>query len=62
MLKRQDVAASVEPTQCFYIEQSVEIIGQREMDLTIDLAPDRQSKSTFPIRSDVYKALGVLEL
>lgn len=62
--KRQDMAQGIEPDQCFYIQNHVQMIGKRRVDLTIDPPPDLAIEVDVTSRTqlDAYQALGVPEL
>ncbi|NER98429.1 MAG: Uma2 family endonuclease, partial [Symploca sp. SIO1B1] len=38
--KRRDMAAGIEPDNCFYIQNYRSMIGKRRLDLTVDPPPD----------------------
>jgi Uma2 family endonuclease len=56
--------AGIEPDQCFYIENSAVMIGNRRVDLTLDPPPDLaiEVDVTSKTELDAYQALGVPEL
>lgn len=62
--KRQDITKGIEPDQCFYIENSAQMIGKRRLDLTIDPPPDLAIEVDVTSKTglDAYQALGVPEL
>lgn len=62
--KRKDMAQGIEPDQCFYIQNHVQMIGKRRVDLTIDPPPDLaiEVDVTSKTQLDAYQALGVPEL
>jgi Uma2 family endonuclease len=62
--KRQDMQTGIEPDDCFYIENSVRMIGKDRVDLTVDPPPDLaiEVDVTSSTGLDAYQALGVPEL
>ncbi len=62
--KRQDMAKGIEPDDCFYIENSAQMIGKDRLDLTIDPPPDLgiEVDVTSKTGLDAYQSLGVPEL
>jgi Uma2 family endonuclease len=64
--KRQDLLKGFEPDSSYYIEHTPQVLGKRELDLTIDPPPDlvievditRSSLNRFP----VFAAMGVPEV
>lgn len=62
--KRQDMAKGVEPDDCFYIENSAQMIGKDRIDLAIDPPPDLAIEVDVTSKTglDAYQALGVPEL
>ncbi|MBW4422392.1 MAG: Uma2 family endonuclease [Myxacorys californica WJT36-NPBG1] len=63
-LKRQDMAKGIEPDDCFYIENSAQMIGKDRIDLAVDPPPDLaiEVDVTSKTELDVYSALGIREL
>jgi len=62
--KRQDMAAGIEPDNCFYIQNHRLMIGKRRLDLTVDPPPDLaiEVDVTSTTQLSAYAALGVPEL
>ncbi len=62
--KRQDMTKGIEPDDCFYIENSAQMIGKDRIDLTIDPPPDLAIEVDVTSKTglDAYQALGVPEL
>ena len=62
--KRQDMAKGIEPDDCFYIENSAQMIGKDRIDLTVDPPPDLAIEVDVTSKTglDVYQSLGVPEL
>jgi len=62
--KRQDMAAGIEPDNCFYIQNYRLMIGKRRLDLTVDPPPDLaiEVDVTSKTQLSAYEALGVPEL
>ena len=62
--KRQDMAAGIEPDNCFYIQNYRLMIGKRRLDLTVDPPPDLaiEIDVTSKTQLSAYEALGVPEL
>ncbi|NJR39345.1 MAG: Uma2 family endonuclease [Leptolyngbyaceae cyanobacterium CSU_1_4] len=62
--KRKDMAQGVEPDDCFYIQNHVQMIGKDRIDLSIDPPPDLaiEVDVTSKTQLDAYQALGVPEL
>ncbi|NEP62197.1 MAG: Uma2 family endonuclease [Symploca sp. SIO2G7] len=62
--KRQDMAAGIEPDNCFYIQNYRSMIGKRRLDLTVDPPPDLaiEIDVTSKTQLSAYEALGVPEL
>lgn len=58
------MAKSIEPDQCFYIQNEIKIRGKKRLDLTIDPPPDLALEIDVTSRTHprIYKALGVPEL
>jgi Uma2 family endonuclease len=61
--KRRD-QASIEPDNCFYIQNHAQMIGKRHIDLSLDPPPDLaiEVDSASEIQLDAYQAIGVPEL
>ena len=62
--KRQDMAKGIEPDECFYIENSAQMIGKDRIDLTIDPPPDLAIEVDVTSKTglDAYQSLGIPEL
>ncbi|NER47972.1 MAG: Uma2 family endonuclease [Symploca sp. SIO1A3] len=62
--KRRDMAAGIEPDNCFYIQNYRSMIGKRRLDLTVDPPPDLaiEIDVTSKTQLSAYEALGVTEL
>jgi Uma2 family endonuclease len=62
--KRRDMAAGIEPDNCFYIQNYRQMIGKRRLDLMVDPPPDLAIEVDVTSVTDVaaYQALGVPEL
>jgi Uma2 family endonuclease len=62
--KRQDMAAGIEPDNCFYIQNHQLMIGKRRLDLTVDPPPDLaiEVDVTSKTQLSAYAALRVPEL
>ena len=62
--KRKDMAAGIEPDNCFYIQNYRLMIGKRRLDLTVDPPPDLaiEVDVTSTTQISAYEALGVPEL
>jgi Uma2 family endonuclease len=62
--KRADMAAGIEPDDCFYIENANRMAGKERLDLTIDPPPDLAIEVDITSKTgvDAYQALGVPEL
>jgi Uma2 family endonuclease len=56
--------ASIEPDNCFYIQNHAQMIGKRHIDLSLDPPPDLaiEVDSASEIQLDAYQAIGVPEL
>jgi Uma2 family endonuclease len=56
--------ASVEPGNCFYIQNHAEMIGKRHIDLSLDPPPDLaiEVDSISEIQLNAYQSIGVPEL
>ena len=62
--KRSQMAAGVEPDTCFYIQNARQMIGKRQLDLSVDPPPDLaiEIDVTSKTQLSAYVALGVPEL
>jgi Uma2 family endonuclease len=62
--KNKDMAAGIEPDNCFYIQNYRLMIGKRRLDLTVDPPPDLaiEVDVTSKTQLSAYEALGVPEL
>jgi Uma2 family endonuclease len=62
--RRSDMAAGIEPDDCFYIENAHRMAGKERLDLTIDPPPDLAIEVDVTSKTgvDAYQALGVPEL
>jgi Uma2 family endonuclease len=62
--KRKNLGVGVEPDQCFYIENAAQMVGKRQLDLTIDPPPDLAIEVDVTSRTglEVYQRLGVPEV
>ncbi len=62
--KRQDMAKGIEPDDCFYIENSAQMIGKDRIDLSVAPPPDLAIEVDVTSKTglDAYQSLGVLEL
>jgi Uma2 family endonuclease len=62
--KREDTLKSIEPDQCFYIENYSIMIGKRRIDLTIDPPPDLAIEVDVTSKTGLaaYQVLDVREL
>lgn len=62
--KREDMDQGIEPDQSFYVQNYIQMIGKRRIDLTTDPPPDLaiEVDVTSKTQLDAYKALGVPEL
>ncbi len=62
--KNKDMAAGIEPDNCFYIQNYRSMIGKRRLDLTVDPPPDLAIEVDVISKTQLsaYKALGVPEL
>ncbi len=62
--QRQEMSSGIEPDQCFYIENHVQMRGKRRVDLTVDPPPDLaiEIDVTSKTRIEAYATLGVQEL
>jgi Uma2 family endonuclease len=62
--KRQDMSKGIEPDDCFYIENSAQMIGKDRIDLTVDPPPDLAIEVDVTSKTglEAYQALGVPEL
>lgn len=62
--QRQEMSSGIEPDQCFYIENHVQMRGKRRIDLTVDPPPDLaiEIDVTSKTQIEAYAMLGVQEL
>ncbi|OKH40985.1 hypothetical protein NIES2119_01385 [[Phormidium ambiguum] IAM M-71] len=62
--KREDMAAGIEPDDCFYIQNYAQMIGKTRIDLTVDPPPDLaiEIDVTSKTKVSAYQALGVPEI
>lgn len=62
--KRQDMMAGIEPDDCFYIQNSAQMIGREILDLTVDPPPDLaiEIDVTSKTQLSAYEVLGVPEI
>jgi Uma2 family endonuclease len=62
--KREDMAAGIEPDNCFYIQNYRAMIGKRRLDLSVDPPPDLaiEVDVTSKTQLSAYAALAVPEL
>jgi Uma2 family endonuclease len=62
--KRREMAAGIEPDECFYIENATQMIGKDRLDLRVDPPPDLAIEVDVTSKTglDAYQALGVPEL
>ena len=62
--KRQDMAKGIEPDDCFYIENSAQMISKDRIDLTVAPPPDLAIEVDVTSKTglDAYQSLGVPEL
>ncbi|MBO3459805.1 Uma2 family endonuclease [Aetokthonos hydrillicola Thurmond2011] len=62
--KREDMAAGVEPDDCFYIQNYKLMIGKERIDLTVDPPPDLaiEIDVTSKTKVSAYRALKVPEI
>jgi Uma2 family endonuclease len=62
--KREDMAAGIEPDNCFYIQNHRAMIGKRRLDLNVDPPPDLaiEVDVTSKTQLSAYAALAVPEL
>jgi len=62
--KAQSMESSLEPDQCFYIQNHARMRGKRRIDLTLDPPPDLaiEVDVTSKTQLEAYVALGVAEL
>ncbi len=63
-LKRQGMAAGIEPDDCFYITNYQAVIGKQRIDLNIDPPPDLALETDVTSKTEIfaYEALAVPEL
>jgi Uma2 family endonuclease len=62
--RREDMAAGIEPDDCFYIQHQAMMVGKDRIDLTVDPPPDLviEVDVTSPTALRAYEALQVLEI
>lgn len=62
--KREDMAAGIEPDECFYIQNYKAVIGKERLDLTVDPPPDLAIETDLTSKTEVaaYEALRVPEV
>jgi Uma2 family endonuclease len=62
--RRQDMAAGIEPDDCFYIQNAARMVGLRRLDLAIDPPPDLAIEIDVTSRTKLsaYEALQVPEI
>lgn len=62
--KRQEMAAGIEPDDCFYIQNYARMIGKKRINLTVDPPPDLaiEVDITSKTQLSAYEALGVPEI
>lgn len=62
--KNEHMAKGIEPDECFYIQNEAAVRGKERIDLTVDPPPDLvlEVNVTSKTHSNIYEALGVLEL
>jgi Uma2 family endonuclease len=62
--KREDMAAGIEPDNCFYIQNYAQTIGKTPIDLTVDPPPDLAIEIDVTSKTQIsaYQALGVPEI
>ena len=62
--KRPEMAAGIEPDDCFYIQNAARMVGKQRVDLATDPPPDLaiEVDVTSTTQIDAYAALGVPEL
>ncbi|MDB9316103.1 MULTISPECIES: Uma2 family endonuclease [Cyanophyceae] len=62
--KRQEMAAGLEPDDCFYIQNAARMIGKNRLNLSVDPPPDLaiEIDVTSKTQLSAYEALGVPEL
>jgi Uma2 family endonuclease len=62
--KRQEMAAGIEPDDCFYIQNYAKMIGKKRVDLAVDPPPDLaiEVDVTSKTQLSAYEALGVPEI
>lgn len=62
--KRREMAAGIEPDDCFYIQNAARMVGKQRVDLATDPPPDLaiEIDVTSTTQIDAYAALGVPEL
>lgn len=62
--KREDMAAGIEPDDCYYIQNYAQMIGKTCLDLKVDPPPDLAIEIDITSKTKVsaYQALGVPEI
>lgn len=62
--KRENMAAGIEPDDCFYIQNYKAVIGKNRLDLSVDPPPDLAIKTDLTSKTelDAYEALRVPEV
>lgn len=62
-LRREDMAAGIEPDDCFYIQHHAQVIGRERLDLTVDPPPDLalEVDVTSQTQLQAYTALQIPE-
>ncbi|WP_013322963.1 Uma2 family endonuclease [Gloeothece verrucosa] len=62
--KREDMAAGIEPDECFYIQNYKAVIGKERLDLTVDPPPDLAIETDLTSKTELaaYEALRVPEV
>ena len=62
--KRQEMAAGLEPDDCFYIQNAALMVGKERLDLTVDPPPDLaiEVDVTSKTQLSAYEVLGVSEI
>lgn len=62
--KREDMAAGIEPDECFYIQNYKAVIGKERLDLTVDPPLDLAIETDLTSKTEIaaYEALRVPEV
>nr|WP_254658102.1 Uma2 family endonuclease [Pleurocapsa sp. PCC 7327] len=62
--KIEEIAAGIEPDECFYIQNYLAVIGRERLDLSVDPPPDLaiEMELTSKTEQEAYEALRVPEL